>query len=46
METMYYIGLEVHKKRIDYCVKTAMAVSTAGSSRLGSTIIFSRMRQQ
>jgi transposase len=21
METMYYIGLDVHKKRIDYCVK-------------------------
>jgi hypothetical protein len=21
METMYYIGLDVHKKTIDYCVK-------------------------
>jgi len=23
METMYYIGLDVHKKTIDYCVKDA-----------------------
>ena len=27
METMYYIGLDVHKKTIDYCV-------TDGSGRI------------
>jgi len=28
METMYYIGLDVHKKTISYCVKGGSVVST------------------
>ena len=27
MEPMYYIGLDVHKQKISYCVKDASAVS-------------------
>ena len=29
MEPMYYIGLDVHKRNISYCVKTAVASSSA-----------------
>jgi len=34
METMYYIGLDVHKKTIDYCVKDGSGrIYAAGSIR-------------
>jgi len=34
METMYYIGLDVHKKTIDYCVKDGRGrIYAAGSIR-------------
>jgi transposase len=34
METMYYIGLDVHKKTIDYCVKDGSGhIHAAGSLR-------------
>jgi transposase len=32
METMYYIGLDVHKKTIDYCVKDASGCVCAEGS--------------
>jgi hypothetical protein len=28
MEPMYYIGLDVHKRKISYCVRTAVARCT------------------
>jgi hypothetical protein len=28
MEPMYYIGLDVHKQKLSYCVKTAVAAFT------------------
>ncbi|MGV1099031.1 hypothetical protein ACUUL3_06415 [Thiovibrio sp. JS02] len=28
MESIYYIGLDVHKKTIAYCIKTANGVNT------------------
>jgi transposase len=38
METMYYIGLDVHKKTIDYCVKDGggriYAAGSIGATRL------------
>ena len=33
METMYYIGLDVHKKTISYCVKDASGHVYAEGSR-------------
>ena len=30
MEPMYYIGLDVHKRKISYCVRTAVADSRRG----------------
>ena len=35
-ETMYYIGLDVHKKTISYCVKDA-AGCVHGEGKIGST---------
>ena len=35
-ETMYYIGLDVHKRTISYCVKDA-AGHVHGEGKIGST---------
>jgi len=38
METMYYIGLDVHKRTISYCVKTVASIAAVhGCGRVLST---------
>ena len=46
METMYYIGLDVHKKLISYCVKDAVECMLKARFLPRGTIISSRMLQQ
>jgi len=48
MENMYYIGLDVHKKTISYCVKDGSGrIHAEGkSSPAGSTITCGPMQRQ
>jgi hypothetical protein len=44
---MYYIGLDVHKKTISFCVKDASGqVHQEGKIGVGSTIICGRTRSR